>query len=136
MSEIGDMVSSKLAEYGIVPDRGEAAGAAASENPEMPMVQIVPVISTMAREIGGILSQNGVFVRQRSAMTISPEGRLVEMSARRFRTYCEEHLVTFKWEMPKPNVFEKKPQTITVEAAATICYIMLSSWLLKYDGSQ
>ena len=120
MSEIGDMVSSKLAEYGIVPDRGEAAGAAASENPEMPMVQIVPVISTMAREIGGILSQNGVFVRQRSAMTISPEGRLVEMSARRFRTYCEEHLVTFKWEMPKPNVFEKKPQTITVEAAATI----------------
>ena len=94
--------------------------AASAENPEMPMVQIVPVISTMAREIGGILAQNGVFVRQRTAMTISPEGRLVEMSARRFRTYCEDHLVTFKWEMPKPNVFEKKPQTITVEAAATI----------------
>jgi hypothetical protein len=120
MSEIGDQVSSKLAEYGIVAHPGDAPAAQAAENPEMPMVQIVPVISTMAREIGGILSQNGVFVRQRSAMTISPEGRLVEMSARRFRTYCEDHLVTFKWEMPKPNVFEKKPQTITVEAAATI----------------
>jgi hypothetical protein len=120
MSEIGDQVSSKLAEYGIVAHPGDAQEAKTGENPEMPMVQIVPVISTMAREIGGILSQNGVFVRQRSAMTISPEGRLVEMSARRFRTYCEDHLVTFKWEMPKPNVFEKKPQTITVEAAATI----------------
>jgi len=120
MSEIGDMVSSKLAEYGIVPHPDDAPPAQATENPEMPMVQIVPVISTMAREIGGILSQNGVFVRQRSALTISPEGRLVEMSARRFRTYCEDHLVTFKWEMPKPNVFEKKPQTITVDAAATI----------------
>jgi hypothetical protein len=120
MSEIGDQVSSKLAEYGIVPHPDDAPAAAAPENPEMPMVQIVPVISTMAREIGGILSQNGVFVRQRSALTISPEGRLVEMTARRFRTYCEDHLVTFKWEMPKPNVFEKKPQTITVEAAATI----------------
>jgi hypothetical protein len=120
MSEIGDMVSSKLAEYGIVPHPDDAPAAQATENPEMPMVQIVPVISTMAREIGGILSQNGVFVRQRSALTISPEGRLVEMTARRFRTYCEDYLVTFKWEMPKPNVFEKKPQTITVEAAATI----------------
>lgn len=120
MSEIGDQVSSKLAEYGIVPSLEDAPVAAAAENPEMPMVQIVPVISSMAREIGGILAQNGVFVRQRTAMTISPEGRLVEMSARRFRTYCEDHLVTFKWEMPKPNVFEKKPQTITVEAAATI----------------
>ena len=120
MSEIGDMVSSKLAEYGIVPHPDDAPAAQATENPEMPMVQIVPVISTMAREIGGILRQNGVFVRQRSALTISPEGRLVEMTARRFRTYCEDHLVTFKWEMPKPNVFEKKPQTITVEAAATI----------------
>ena len=120
MSEIGDQVSSKLAEYGIVPSPEDAPVATSAENPEMPMVQIVPVISTMAREIGGILAQNGVFVRQRTAMTISPEGRLVEMSARRFRTYCEDHLVTFKWEMPKPNVFEKKPQTITVEAAATI----------------
>jgi hypothetical protein len=120
MSEIGDQVSSKLAEYGIVPHPDDAPATPAAENPEMPMVQIVPVISTMAREIGGILSQNGVFVRQRSAMTISPEGRLVEMTARRFRTYCEDHLVTFKWEMPKPNVFEKKPQTITVDAAATI----------------
>ena len=120
MSEIGDQVSSKLAEYGIVPTAEDAHVAASAENPEMPMVQIVPVISTMAREIGGILAQNGVFVRQRTACTISREGRLVEMSARRFRTYCEDHLVTFKWEMPKPNVFEKKPQTITVEAAATI----------------
>ncbi len=120
MSEIGDQVSAKLAEYGIVPHPDDAPAAPAAEIPEMPMVQIVPVISTMAREIGGILSQNGVFVRQRSAMTISPEGRLVEMTPRRFRTYCEDHLVTFKWEMPKPNVFEKKPQTITVDAAATI----------------
>ena len=120
MSDIGDVVSAKLAEYGIVPHPEEQVAGPSGENPEMPMVQIVPVISTMAREIGGILCQNGVFVRQRSAMTISPEGRLVEMTARRFRTYCEEHLVTFKWEMPKPNVFEKKPQTMTVEAAATI----------------
>lgn len=120
MSDIGDVVSAKLAEYGIVPHPEEQVAGPSVDNPEMPMVQIVPVISTMAREIGGILCQNGVFVRQRSAMTISPEGRLVEMTARRFRTYCEEHLVTFKWEMPKPNVFEKKPQTMTVEAAATI----------------
>ena len=119
MSEFGDAVNSKLAEYGLVPDREDQA-APAAEAKEMPAVEIRSVISDMARDIGGILSQNGVFVRQRSAMTISQEGRLVEMTSRRFRTYCEDHLVTFKWHSPKPEVFEKKPQTITVEAAATI----------------
>ena len=119
MSDLGDAVNSKLAEYGIVPERADQP-VSASDVREMPAVEIKAVISDMAREIGGILCQNGVFVRQRSAMTISPEGRLVEMSARRFRTYCEDHLVTFKWHSPKPEVFEKKPQTITVEAAATI----------------
>jgi hypothetical protein len=120
MSEFGDVVSAKLAEYGIVPERGEDLPQPSQEQQEMPAVEIVPVMSTMAREIGGILSNNGVFVRQRSPMTISQEGRLVEMTARRFRTYCEEHLVTFKWHSPKPEVFERKAQTITVEAAATI----------------
>lgn len=120
MSELGNEVSARLAEYGIVPHPDDSTTPPTPGTPEMPMVQIQPVISNMAREIGGILSQNGVYVRQRAPMTISPDGRLVEMTARRFRTYCEDHLVTFKWEMPKPNVFEKKPQTITVEAAATI----------------
>jgi hypothetical protein len=119
MSDFGDAVNSKLAEYGLVPDREDQA-APAAEDKEMPAVEIRAVISDMAREIGGILSQNGVFVRQRSAMTITHEGRLIEMTARRFRTYCEDHLVTFKWHSPKPEVYEKKPQTITVEAAATI----------------
>jgi hypothetical protein len=120
MSELGNEVSARLAEYGIVPHPDDSTTPPPPGTPEMPMVQIQPVISNMAREIGGILSQNGVYVRQRAPMTISSDGRLVEMTARRFRTYCEDHLVTFKWEMPKPNVFEKKPQTITVEAAATI----------------
>jgi hypothetical protein len=119
MSKLTDTINSKLAEYGIVPspeDNNETKTEAAA----LPYIELVPVISTMAREIGGVLCNNGVFVRQRSAMTIAQDGRLIEMSARRFRTYCEDHLVTFKWDATKPNVFEKKPQTMTVEAAATI----------------
>ena len=119
MSKLTDTINSKLAEYGISPspeDNNETKTEAAA----LPYIELVPVISTMAREIGGVLCNNGVFVRQRSAMTISQDGRLVEMSARRFRTYCEDHLVTFKWDATKPNVFEKKAQTMTVEAAATI----------------
>ena len=119
MSKLTDTINSKLAEYGIVPspeDNKETKSEAAA----LPYIELVPVISTMAREIGGVLCNNGVFVRQRSAMTIAQDGRLIEMSARRFRTYCEDHLVTFKWDATKPNVFEKKPQTMTVEAAATI----------------
>jgi hypothetical protein len=119
MSKLTDTINSKLAEYGIVPSP-EDNNEKKTEATGLPYIELVPVISTMAREIGGVLCNNGVFVRQRSAMTISQDGRLVEMSARRFRTYCEDHLVTFKWDMPKPNVFEKKPQTMTVEAAATI----------------
>ena len=85
MSKLTDTINSKLAEYGIVPspeDNNETKTEAAA----LPYIELVPVISTMAREIGGVLCNNGVFVRQRSAMTISPDGRLVEMSARRFRT--------------------------------------------------
>lgn len=119
MSKLTDTINSKLAEYGISPSP-EDNNEKKTEEDGLPYIELVPVISTMAREIGGVLCNNGVFVRQRSAMTISPDGRLVEMSARRFRTYCEDHLVTFKWDMPRPNVFEKKPQTMTVEAAATI----------------
>jgi hypothetical protein len=119
MSKLTDTINSKLAEYGISPSP-EDNNEAKTEATGLPYIELVPVISTMAREIGGVLCNNGVFVRQRSAMTISQDGRLVEMSARRFRTYCEDHLVTFKWDMPKPNVFEKKAQTMTVEAAATI----------------
>jgi hypothetical protein len=119
MSKLTDTINSKLAEYGISPSP-EDNNEAKTEATGLPYIELVPVISTMAREIGGVLCNNGVFVRQSSAMTISQDGRLVEMSARRFRTYCEDHLVTFKWDMPKPNVFEKKAQTMTVEAAATI----------------
>jgi hypothetical protein len=116
----GDQISSKLAEYGIVPISDDVPIPLAFAPEAMPKVQIIQDISSMARDIGCILCQKEIFVRQRSALTISPEGRLVEMTPRRFRTYCQDHMVTFKWEMPKPNVFEEKTQTITVEAAATI----------------
>ena len=120
MSKLSDTINSKLAEYGITPHPSEEETQPKSETNALPYIELQPVISSMAREIGGVLCQNGVFVRQRAAMTVSPDGRLVEMTARRFRTYCEEHLVTFKWATPSPNVFEKKAQTMTVESAATI----------------
>lgn len=122
MSEIADVVNEKLADAGLPPaPAGEgASGGKVGLDTTLPMVQIVPVVSTMAREIAAVLCNNGVFVRQRQALTISGDGRLVEMTPLRFRTYCEEHLVTFKWEMPKPNVFEQKPKTITLQEAATI----------------
>jgi hypothetical protein len=53
-------------------------------------------------------------------MTVGKDGRLVEMTARRFQTYCDEHMVTYKWEVPKPQVYVRKAQTISAEYAATI----------------
>lgn len=120
MSDLGDAVNEKLAGAGVRRDDEAPAMAIVEDGNALPYVEIRPVLSGMAREIGGILSQNGVFVRQRTPLTISPDGRLEEMSARRFRTYCEDHMVTFRWECPKPKTFERKPVTMTVESAASI----------------
>ena len=112
-----------LASHGISPapdPRGDIPADPTSAAPILPYVEIRPVLSGMAREIGTILATNGVFTRQRSACTITDEGRILAMTPRRLRTYIEDHLVTYRWECPKPKEFVQKPQTITVEAAATI----------------
>ena len=82
MSKLSDTINSKLAEYGITPHPSEEETQPKSETNALPYIELQPVISSMAREIGGVLCQNGVFVRQRAAMTVSPDGRLVEMTAR------------------------------------------------------
>ena len=120
MSDVADEINSRLADKGLSPDAGPALAVVDGEG-DLPFIELRPVLSQMAREIGGVLSQNGVFCRQRNAMTISPDGRLVDMTPRRFRTYCEDHLVTFQWQAgKKPGDFIQRPQTMTVEAAATI----------------
>ena len=120
MSDLGDAVNESLAKAGIVADPPPANLSVVEKGDELPFVELRPVVSEMAREMAGILAQNGVFVRQRTPLTVGPDGRLIEMSARRFRTYVEDHLVTFRWECPKPKEFVKKPQTMTVEMAASI----------------
>lgn len=121
MSDIADEINSRLAARGLPPDAAPTSLAVVEGEGDIPFVEIRPVLSQMAREIGAILANNGVFCRQRNALTIARDGRLLEMSARRFRTYCEDHLVTFQW-VPgkKPGDFTQRPVTISVEAAATI----------------
>ena len=120
MSDVADDICANLAEGGLRPQASAALKAVESDG-ELPYIELRPVLSQMAREIGGVLALNGVFTRQRSAITVDPDGRLVEMGARRFRTYCEDHLVTFRWTPGKKRgEFEQTAQTMPLEVASTI----------------
>lgn len=89
--------------------------------------------SRFQSEVGAILNKNGVFRRDRLAVVINRESSAVEpMSANRFRTYCEKHMIPakFHWN-PKANGgqgdWDKVPKTMTRETAAAC---LESDWFI------
>jgi len=120
-----DKLKAKMRERGVEPPAPPALPPAegsegANEVPELPAVEITPVIAPIAAQIGGILCTNGVFTRQRAVMTIDRAGRLVEMSAKRFRTYVEDHLITYRARYDQAGTMQRRAETIGVDMAATI----------------
>lgn len=89
--------------------------------------------SRFQMEVGGILKHNGVFRRDRLPVVINRETSAVEpMSAKRFRTYCEKHMITakFHWN-PKSNGgqgdWDKVPKTMNTDTAASC---LESDWFI------
>lgn len=77
-------------------------------------------LSRFAREVGQILKTNGVFRRENVPVTIDREsGQLLPMTANRFRTYVEQHMITakFHWERDNPEP-KKKAMTMGREVAS------------------
>lgn len=84
-------------------------------------------------EVGSVLKHNGVFRRDRLPVVINRETSAVEpMSAKRFRTYCEKHMITaiFHWN-PKANGgqgdWDKVPKTMNTDTAASC---LESDWFI------
>ena len=124
MSEQGDALNRMAREAGLpvkVLRLVEQGGGAGDDGVvELPAVEISQVISKMAAEVGRVLCGNGIFIRNRSVHTIDGKGRLEDMDALRFRTYCDDHMLVFRWKQPQPNEFVKDQMTMNKETAATI----------------
>ncbi len=89
--------------------------------------------SRFQSEVGSILKHNGVFRRDRLPVVINRETAAVEpMSPRRFRSYCEKHMITAKfcWNA-KANGgqgdWDKVPKTMNTEMAASC---LESDWFI------
>lgn len=119
MSDVSDSISAKLAENGVAPEPPPPVSVV-EKGDDLPFVEHKPQLSSMARDLANILCNNGLFVRQRAPLTVSKDGRFVEMTPKRFITYVEQSSVPFEWVMPKPNQFEKKPKSLSLHQAGTI----------------
>jgi hypothetical protein len=122
MSDQWDQFKALSVDSGVsVPEHQESvADEDPNQPPTLPKVEIVPVVSKVAAAFGGVLCNNGVFTRQRATFTIDRHGRLLEMSPQRLRSYCEDHLVTYKSKAIGRDVYIDDPQSIGVELARAI----------------
>jgi hypothetical protein len=78
-------------------------------------------LSNTAREIGAILKSNGVFRRDSLPVTINRESGSVEvMSADRFRSYVEKHMVTGKVTYTKEGTPLERPMSMGREVATGV----------------
>ncbi len=94
--------------------------------------------SRFQQEVGAILNKNGVFRRDRLPVVINRETSAVEpMTANRFRTYCEKHMIPakFYWNS-KANGgegdWDKVPKTMNKETAAAC---LESDWFIDQQRS-
>lgn len=80
--------------------------------------------SKFQKEVGAILNRNGVFRRDRLPVVINRETAAVEpMTANRFRSYCERHMVPAKFYWNKDarggeGDWDRVPKTMNKETAA------------------
>lgn len=78
------------------------------------------LLGAFAKDIGAVLSCNGVFRRDRIPVTINVEtGAMEPMDDHRFRSYVEKHVVPFKWVAVsgKRGGMRQQPQTMPVSTA-------------------
>jgi hypothetical protein len=79
---------------------GVAAGSVVEQKPSVPFVRLPCenyMLSQTAREVGGILKNNGIFRRDDLVVTIDRErGIWKPMTAQKFRTYVEDYMVPAK----------------------------------------
>lgn len=105
---------------GLAPpgDAAEAPPAPAAE----PLFVRLPMsgipVTEFAREIGRVVSGNGVFRRGREAVTVDHvSGELVDMTPERMRTYVEKLAITYKMKSVGEGEYKKVAETMGVEVA-------------------
>lgn len=99
MSEQSDALNRLAREKGIVIDGIDARGVrldAGADRPFVPLPRAGNQLLGFAESVGAIVGANGLFRRENVPVTIDPEsGRVDAMSAPRFRSYAERHLVPY-----------------------------------------
>ena len=118
------MVAKLAAEVGQKPPSdGGGAAVEAGGKPRVRLPGDWRPMSEFAREIGEVMSRDGVFLRESEPVVLDPvTRRLVVLDADCFRTYVERSLVTYRLRPPKEEGGEPQevPVTMGREAARAV----------------
>jgi len=99
------------------------APATASGKPRVRLPGDGRPVSEFAAEIGALMAQDGVYLRESQPVVVDPvTRRLVDLDADCFRTYVEKSLVTFRLRPPKEEGESpaEVPVTMGREAARAV----------------
>jgi hypothetical protein len=101
MSEQSDAVNKVLRERGVAvpPPEPSVADGEVKDERALPTIELMRAgrrLSDLARGAGGICAAANVFRREAMAVTVSEDVGLIEpLDADRFRTFLEEHALTY-----------------------------------------
>lgn len=103
MNDQVDATNKVLREGGVIPPGGgEPAAAAPTGRPELPKIRIPGrnrTLAEFAKDVGGVMCQNGVFLRGDVPMVLNKhEKRLKELTGSAFRSYVDNHAQLFYHE--------------------------------------
>jgi hypothetical protein len=108
MSDQSDAFNKLMREQGILVDGAAPAAPGIEENagrPDLPYVKLPRdghLISSFAKDVGAVLTANGLFRRENIPVIVDLEtGRMEDMTPHRFRPYVETRLLCYREHFTK-----------------------------------
>jgi hypothetical protein len=128
-----DAAAAATTGFKVKPD-GEGKGEKGDSRPWIELPGDGRQVSEFAREVGAILADEEIFIREGYPVTIdTKKGRIEVLDAEDFRSYIEQFMVPYKWK-PVKGGMEKEWKTMTADCArATIKSRMFRAGLRELE---